>query len=106
MHRPIPSRTVHGMHVQAWIAALVLTLWCDMVCMPPVQELTKSMAMFGYDILQALVNDIAPDAKVRERKPRGCRRLVTDWRASELAAALHCSVVLTGSGRPPTCRLV
>lgn len=33
------------------------------VC-PPLQELTKSMAMFGYDILQALVNDIAPDAKV------------------------------------------
>lgn len=31
---------------------------------PPLQELTKSMAMFGYDILQALVNDIAPDAKV------------------------------------------
>lgn len=28
------------------------------------QELTKSMALFGYDILQALVNDIAPDAKV------------------------------------------
>jgi hypothetical protein len=30
----------------------------------PLQELTKSMAMFGYDILQALVNDIAPDGKV------------------------------------------
>jgi regulator of protease activity HflC (stomatin/prohibitin superfamily) len=29
------------------------------------EELTKSMAMFGYDILQALVNDIAPDAKVK-----------------------------------------
>lgn len=29
-----------------------------------VQELTKSMSMFGYDILQALVNDIAPDSKV------------------------------------------
>lgn len=29
------------------------------------QELTKSMAMFGYDILQALVNDIAPDARVK-----------------------------------------
>lgn len=28
------------------------------------QELTQSMGQFGYDILQALVNDIAPDAKV------------------------------------------
>jgi len=30
----------------------------------PLQELTKSMGTFGYDILQALVNDIAPDARV------------------------------------------
>jgi hypothetical protein len=29
------------------------------------QELTKSMGNFGFDILQALVNDIAPAAKVR-----------------------------------------
>jgi len=29
------------------------------------QELTKSMGMFGYDILQALVNDIVPDARVK-----------------------------------------
>jgi hypothetical protein len=36
-------------------------LWVWLLLM---QELTKSMSMFGYDILQALVNDIAPDAKV------------------------------------------
>ncbi|WIA14777.1 hypothetical protein OEZ85_003261 [Tetradesmus obliquus] len=29
-------------------------------------ELTKSMGTFGFDILQALVNDIAPAAKVKE----------------------------------------
>jgi hypothetical protein len=27
------------------------------------QELTKSMSAFGFDILQALVNDIAPAGK-------------------------------------------
>jgi len=30
------------------------------------EELTKSMGVFGFDILQALVNDIAPASKVKE----------------------------------------
>jgi hypothetical protein len=44
--------------------------WCHGGVLLRVQELTKSMAMFGYDILQALVNDIAPDAKVGDGRSR------------------------------------
>lgn len=38
---------------------------------PTPQELTKSMSTFGYEILQALVNDIIPAAKVSGWEDRG-----------------------------------
>jgi hypothetical protein len=72
---------VLGRHLSALIVLLVLPLAVQLllplpaVCLCTVlraffaccclQELTKSMGNFGFDILQALVNDIAPAAKVR-----------------------------------------
>jgi hypothetical protein len=52
---------VNFTQVAARVVSLIKPL---LLCCCAVQELTKSMAMFGYDILQALVNDIAPDARV------------------------------------------
>jgi regulator of protease activity HflC (stomatin/prohibitin superfamily) len=50
------------------------------------EELTKSMTEFGYQILQALVTDIEPDAKVKgEREKKLEERLsIPDWFSRQL----------------------
>ena len=57
-----PPSLLRGVTIRA--RNMVLLTAVLRVFVVALQELTKSMSVFGFDILQALVNDIAPASKV------------------------------------------